>query len=157
VENVGTNHYVTTNITNTTVNHTTGETYESTPPDYDPTINNQTPGETVNNITVNVPETQPATFGGYPEIQDWYEPKYKEGFSGMWRNNMDRLNTSPLMQTLSAIGASVPSGGSCPEWIIETPLGAGNVAPPCYVWPALGAIMLVLAAVLATKLIFGGA
>lgn len=96
-----------------------------------------------------------------PSIPDLYERKYPNGLQGVWNDNKDQLMGSAFVQSLSDL---IPQfgGGSCPNFGLTFNIaswanyGAQNFGVPCWVYDAIGLILLVTAAFTARAIIFGG-
>jgi hypothetical protein len=90
-----------------------------------------------------------------------YEPKYPDGLEGVWDKRWPQVKGSGLAQLAGNLMPGF-NGGSCPNWQIDVSLnqlwdfGTHDLAPPCWIWDALRALVLVSAVILARKIIFGG-
>lgn len=98
----------------------------------------------------------------FPEIPDFYEQKFPDGFAGSWSSRKSELETTSLFSLVTAFASGAPSSGTCPSWSMNlnmpgvVSLGTHNLAPPCEVWPFIKAIMIITALFVARRLIFGG-
>jgi hypothetical protein len=68
---------------------------------------------------------------------------------------------TPFFAALNVLKGCIPSGGSCPSWIFNANLGFANfgsheISPPCWIWPAIAAIIIFTSIMTARKIIFGG-
>lgn len=158
------NNNTTTTTTTTTVNNV---------------YNNNTVSSTIVNTTKTVDATGATTTTESPGVEDTsaddypvtdtkladvpklYERKYPNGLSGVWNDGIGAIKATPIF-SLPQVFAPNIDGGSCPVWIFDVNIGPGmmfgqkNIAPPCYIWPMLKAIMIISALMLARALIFGG-
>ena len=162
-----TTHNVTynTNTTNntTTVTITNNVTTTTTHPD----------GTTTTETTTETPpesgqETQEEQYtltyspSAMPEVPDFYEQKYPDGFAGAWDEFRGRVAASSLAGFINGIGAGLPGGGTCPSWSMSLNMGAmGNfgtfvLEPPCVIWPFIKAVMILSALFVARRLVVGG-
>lgn len=162
-----TTHNVTynTNTTNntTTVTITNNTTTTTTNPD----------GTTTTETKVETPaeggeETQEQQYtltyspSAMPEVPDFYEQKYPDGFAGAWNDFKGRVTASSLAGFINGIGAGLPGGGTCPSWSMSLNMGAmGNfgtfvLEPPCVIWPFIKAVMILSALFVARRLVVGG-
>lgn len=97
-----------------------------------------------------------------PEVPDFYEQRYPDGFAGEWYGFKDKIAASSLSGLLAGFTNGLPGGGTCPEWSVSLNFGAmGNlgthvIAPPCAVWPFVKAIMILSALFVARRMVFGG-
>jgi hypothetical protein len=90
-----------------------------------------------------------------------YTPKYPTGMTGVWDTKKADLKSSPLLSLATTIMPNIGSGGACPNWQVDLSFGFANygvqnVAPPCYIWAILKAMVIVSALLLARALVFGG-
>ena len=96
---------------------------------------------------------------GAPEL---YKKRYENGIKGVWDDKSKQLKKTPLGGLASRILPTVNSG-ECPRWMVDLNLGGRwnfgtwNVAPPCWIWPIMKAIVICCALIFASRLIFGGA
>lgn len=146
-----TNHYNSSNVQ-------TGSTTETvTPTDNAPGPESGTDEGTEEDSASDTP------LGELPKL---YERKYPDGIVGIWGDFKDRLSGSSLAQFATGLMPSY-DGGTCPSWMVSLNLGhigfgitadfgTHDVAPPCWIWDALRAILIVCALLLARALIFGG-
>jgi hypothetical protein len=108
------------------------------------------------------PDTSSPTDSALPDLPKLYEPKYKEGLEGVWKEQKERLKSTSLSQLTESLMPKITGGGSCPAWQVNLDFagwasyGSKNVAPPCEVWEWGRMIILVSALLLARALIFGG-
>lgn len=107
-------------------------------------------------------EVNPPTDPDMPEVPDFYEQKYPDGFAGVWNTRMTAIKASPLFSLVDTLTpSSLGSGGGCPSFILPVSIGQWNwgthdISPPCIVWD-FGKLFLMLGALLlARALIFGG-
>ncbi|MGY8534862.1 hypothetical protein [Paracidovorax citrulli] len=139
----------TTNINNTTTitNNVTGQTDTTT--------------DSIDHEDDAKPE-EPATDTPLGPLPKLYERKYPEGMTGIWAKKKDQLKQTSLV---AFVNQMMPTGfvsGTCPSWQLDlsmaqwADMGVHEVAPPCWIWPAAKAILIVSALILARALIFGG-
>lgn len=79
---------------------------------------------------------------------------------GVWDTRKAQLMATPLVGLASSL-TSFPGGtGSCPSWAIEGNIfgqsQGGTISPPCWLWTALRAFLMLTALFVARRLIFGG-
>lgn len=97
-----------------------------------------------------------------PEVPDFYEQKYPDGFAGAWNDFKGRVTASSLAGFINGIGSGLPGGGTCPSWSMSLNMGAmGNfgtfvLEPPCVIWPFIKAVMILSALFVARRLVVGG-
>lgn len=129
---------ITNNTTTTVTNNTTGQTQTSTDE-----------------------EDPPITFEdkAMPDVPKLYTQKYPDGMGGVWRDNKPDVQSTPFFQGVKSMFPSF-GGGSCPVWSLSFNLGAaGNFGSrqfdvPCWIFQAVGLMMLVTATFTARKIIF---
>lgn len=99
---------------------------------------------------------------GLPDLPDGlYEPKYPDGLQGVWDDKKEQLKGTALVQLVDSLMPKHQSG-SCPSWTLDLDLGGQwgfgvhMLEPPCWIWSALRALVLVGALLLARRLVFGG-
>lgn len=156
------NNQTTTTTTTTTVNNTyQGGTYT-----YNVTNNTVTKnasGEVLSTTKTDVPDEPPAVVTDTPlgDVPKLYERKYPDGLVGVWNTRSAELKATPLFG-LTAIFTPNIGAGSCPSWTFNANIGphmmfgSGSISPPCWIWPAIKAIIIISALLLARRLIFGG-
>lgn len=119
--------------------------------------NNLIGSETVDPPDDNVP---PVIDGSLPEVPDFYEQKYPDGFAGVWDAHKASLAGSAFVGLIGALAPDWGDGGSCPEFELPSPLMglvmSGNFAPPCWLWPILRVVVVITALFAARRIIFGG-
>jgi hypothetical protein len=93
----------------------------------------------------------------YPEIKaDNFYKREKKPIKDIWEENKDDFKQTALLQALESLKFP-DSGGSCPAWTISLwQLGDYSIAPDCWVFDAIRAIIIVTAIFTARRLIFGG-
>lgn len=93
-----------------------------------------------------------------PEIEDtssWWESDYEDGLKGVWQEKKDQLLETRMGSFATSWG--VPDSGSCPEWTMNIwRVGSVQLQPPCWIWPAIKALMYFCTILLCRALIFGG-
>ncbi|ABM32979.1 hypothetical protein QRO08_09985 [Paracidovorax citrulli] len=153
-----TNHKVTYN--NNVVNYTTNVNNTTT-------ITNNVTGQTDTTTDSTDHEDdakpeEPATDTPLGPLPKLYERKYPEGMTGIWAKKKDQLKQTSLVTFVNQIMPTGFVSGSCPSWQLDlsmaqwADMGVHEVAPPCWIWPAAKAILIVSALILARALIFGG-
>lgn len=160
-------------------NVTTSTTYQSiTFNTSGDTITNNTFSTTVNNVTTTslngVPQStttspadpakdDPPTFSDptFPVIGTLYERKYPDGLNGVWNDHKAALLQSAFITSITQM-FSFSASGSCPQWSMSfgifsnANLGSHNFDVPCWIYTAIGFMMLLTAAFTARAIIFGG-
>ena len=155
----------TTNTTNTTVTVTTTTITNITHPNGTQTT---TETETVPPPTEEGEEPYDEQYtldyqgSSMPEVPDFYEQQYPDGFAGEWDKFKGKIGASPLAGFLEGLSSGLPGGGTCPEWGVSLNFGQmGNfgthvIAPPCAIWPFVKAVMILSALFVARRMVFGG-
>lgn len=138
-------------VNNTTINYTTTvvtNTY----------TNNSTTPDT--STEEEKPDTGSVNDRDMPELPELYEPKYPDGPQGVWNANKPNIETTAFYQGVSSMFPSF-GGGQCPAFAIPAiSLGAfGNFGSfifdvPCWIFQAIGLILMTTAAFTARKIIF---
>jgi len=136
--NNGITYNVTNNTTTTTTNNTTGQTSTQT-------------------------ETQdaPITFtdAAMPDLPKLYTQKYPEGLAGVWRTSAPDVQSTQFFQGVQSMFPSF-GAGQCPVWRMNFAIGkmgnfgTGDLTVPCWIFQALGLVVLATAAFTARKIIF---
>ncbi|WP_153111056.1 hypothetical protein [Propionivibrio limicola] len=162
-----------TTINNQTVNNTTtttttvynvynGDTVTTTAKDT--TTTTQPDGTTVT-TTEDVAETDVESSVSdteLPELPKLYEPKYPNGLTGVWNENIEAIKATPLFSLPQVFAPTGIDSGTCPVWRLSANLGPNmnygtfDISPPCMIWPFLKAITIIGSLILARALIFGG-
>lgn len=124
-----------------------------------------------NNVTTNTTvenhdapeEDQPedVTFNdtAMPPVPELYEQKYPDGLTGVWNANKPNISDTQFWQGVKQMFPSF-SSGSCPSWSMgfnilpSVSLGTHGVSVPCWIFQAVGLIILTTAAFTARKIIF---
>lgn len=155
--------YNTNNTTNTTtVTVTNVTTHTTTAPDGTTTTTTETTTPAEGQQEEEPQYTLDYQGSTIPEVPDFYERRYPDGFAGEWDGFKDNVAASPLAGLLAGFTNGLPGGGTCPEWSVSLNFGAmGNlgthvIAPPCAVWPFVKAIMILSALFVARRMVFGG-
>jgi hypothetical protein len=93
----------------------------------------------------------------YPEIKaDNFYKREKKPIKEIWDENKDEFKQTALLQALESLKFP-DNGGSCPAWTISIwNIGDFTLAPDCWVFDAIRAIIIVTAIFTARRLIFGG-
>lgn len=97
--------------------------------------------------------------GGVPSL---YERTYPDGLVGVWNDRIADIKATPIFGLSAVFTPTGVSGGSCPSWTFNANIGShmnfgsGSISPPCWIWPAIKAIVIISALLLARRLIFGG-
>lgn len=96
----------------------------------------------------------------FPDVKPFYEQKYPDGFSGVWKSKKAEIDNGPFMKFLSGF---VPGfSGSCPafglDFNISTWANFGHVdfMSLCWVFDFIKIIMMVTTLFTCRALIFGG-
>lgn len=132
------------------------------------TINNVTNTTTTETNTVNHPanetpqqDDEDLTFvdPDMPEIPDLYEQKYPDGIAGVWRDNKPNIESTQFWQGIKTMFPNF-SGGQCPAWSLSFNImpganfGSLPFDTPCWIFQAIGLIILTTAAFTARNIIF---
>lgn len=127
------------------------------------TNNTATTINTTNNVPAveNKPDDEDYSFvdTGMPEVPDLYEQKYPDGISGVWRDNKPNIQGTQFWQGVKSMFPNF-GGGQCPAWSMSFNITAASnfgTIPfdvPCWIWQAVGLIMMTTAAFTARKIIF---
>lgn len=132
----------TTNITNNVTNVTTTETKtEEIEDDKD----DQMPADTA--------------LGYLPKL---YEQKYPEGLAGVWNQRSQEFKSSGLFSLAEQLMPTSLNGGTCPSFSMDLSIGpwadygTHEVPMPCWIWDTCKYILLLMAAVSARRIVFGG-
>lgn len=156
----------TTNVTNYTYNGSTVTASQVTN-----TTKKDAAGNTIESTTTSTPPEQTAssdtTEGSpsdtpLPPVPDLYVRKYPDGMEGIWNQYKDQLKNTQFMQLIGKLMPTVADGGTCPAWPMNLSMaawadyGTHDVAPPCWIWDAAAAVLVVSALLLARRLVFGG-
>lgn len=95
-----------------------------------------------------------------PELPTLYEPKYPDGPQGVWNANKPNIETTAFYQGVSSMFPNL-GGGQCPAFGIPAISlgGFGNFGSfifdvPCWIFQAIGLILMTTAAFTARKIIF---
>lgn len=96
-----------------------------------------------------------------PKLEKLYEPKYKDGITGVWKEKKADFEKSLLLNLVGRLMPSVGSSGTCPQFMISLDVGfkdfgVHDVAPPCWIWDFGKIVIIFSALLLARALIFGG-
>lgn len=132
----------TTNITNNVTNVTTTETKtEEIEDDKD----DQMPADTA--------------LGDLPKL---YEQKYPDGLAGVWNQRSQEFKSSGLFSLAEQLMPTSLNGGTCPSFNLDLSIGpwadygTHEVPMPCWIWDTCKYILLLIAAVSARRIVFGG-
>lgn len=96
----------------------------------------------------------------FPEVPSFYEAKYPDGLQGVWNDARSRLDQSDF---LSFLRSFVPSfSGTCPSWSVGFNIaswanyGTQSFSSLCHVFDFVKIVLLVTAAFMSRRIIFGG-
>jgi len=132
------------------------------------TINNVTNQTTTNTTTVehaadqaeqSDPEDYSFADAAMPPVPDLYEQKYPDGIAGVWRDHQPNISDTQFWQGIRSMFPSF-GGGSCPAWAMSFNIMHGanyGTMPfdvPCWIFQAVGLILMTTAAFTARKIIF---
>lgn len=153
-----------TNTTNNTTTITITQTTTTTTTNPDGTQTQTTETKQPQEGQREEPEQYTLTYSpsSLPEVPDFYEQKYPDGFAGEWDGFKQRIDGSSLANFMRSLTNGIPSGGECPSWSLTFNFGAmGNfgtmvMQPPCIVWPFIKAVMVLSALFVARRLVIGG-
>jgi hypothetical protein len=87
----------------------------------------------------------------------WYTSKYPSGLHGVWDTRTAALMASPLGAAIHNMAVPVGSGSE-PSWSFTLwgGMGTHTLSLPSWIWAAVKAIMLLSAAFVCRRIIFGG-
>jgi hypothetical protein len=93
----------------------------------------------------------------------WYTAKYPDGLRGVWDSRKAALFATPLGAAIANMAVPVGSG-SYPTWTLDLNMGMGGhgnlgthvLSVPGWIWDVAKVIMLLSAAFLCRRIIFGG-
>lgn len=129
---------VTNNTTTTVTNNTTGQTSTSTDQEDAPIQFNDS---------------------AMPDVPQLYTQKYPDGLAGVWRDNKPDISNTAFYNGVKTMFPTF-GAGQCPVWRMSFNLGAagnfgsGDLTVPCWIFQALGLVILATAAFTARKIIF---
>lgn len=129
---------VTNNTTTTVTNNTTGESSTSTDQEDAPIQFNDS---------------------AMPDVPQLYTQKYPDGLAGVWRDNKPDISNTAFYNGVKTMFPTF-GAGQCPVWRMSFNLGAagnfgsGDLTVPCWIFQALGLVILATAAFTARKIIF---
>lgn len=132
----------TTNITNNVTNVTTTETKTE---EIEDDKEDQMPADT--------------PLGDLPKL---YEQKYPDGLAGVWNQRSQEFKSSGLFSLAEQLMPTSLNGGTCPSFSLDLSIGpwadygTHQVPMPCWVWDTCKYILLLIAAVSARRIVFGG-
>lgn len=90
------------------------------------------------------------------QMEPWYTPVYENGPKGVWETRVVTVKNSQVAQWVKGFEI-VGGGGWVPSWTLNLgPFGTQELSIPPTVMSALRYLVLISAALLARKLIFGG-
>ncbi|RJG00961.1 hypothetical protein D3878_04635 [Noviherbaspirillum sedimenti] len=133
----------TTNITNSVTNITTTNTT---------TENNEAPEQ-------DDPEDNSFTDSQMPAVPELYTQKYPEGIAGVWNAKKPNISGTQFWQGVTQMFPTF-GAGSCPSWSMGFNIlpganfGSIGFNVPCWIFQAIGLIILTTAAFTARKIIF---
>lgn len=107
-------------------------------------------------------DEEPVTYDDPPfeAVPNLYDQKYDQGIKGVWDKKWPELQETGFMQSINKLIPSI-GGGTCPRFEVGMDAGDwfsfGNqlINVPCWVFEAIRAIVMILAAFLARKIIWG--
>ncbi|MFC7518672.1 hypothetical protein ACFQUU_27045 [Herbaspirillum sp. GCM10030257] len=147
-----TNYHV-TNVTTTTItNNTTNQQTIIEDVQNGPDEPNSPDERDEEDLTFNDPSM--------PDVPKLYTQKYPDGIAGAWRDNKPDIQSTQFWAGIRSMFPEIGGGGSCPNFQLS--FGIGNLANfgtmpfdvPCWIYQAIGLIMLTTAAFCARKIIF---
>jgi hypothetical protein len=129
-------------------------------------IVNNTTTTTDPNVTTTDPTTTDTDVDSYSDtpfaaVPTLYEQKYPDGIEGVWNDNKDSILQSAFFESINSLIPTF-SGGSCPNFGLNLNIaswasyGTQSFPVPCWVYDAIGLILLVTAAFTARAIVFGG-
>lgn len=98
----------------------------------------------------------------YPVFNTWWTPVYVNGVKGVWDKYSASLSQAPLVAGLKSLAPSFTGTATCPSFslpdldmvVYKIKLGKFDIA--CWIWDAIGAILLISAGFACRGIIFGG-
>ncbi|SOZ97311.1 hypothetical protein [Cupriavidus taiwanensis] len=139
------------------------------------TVTNNTLTYNITNVSTSVTRNEAGTIVGsetttednadgfsdaaMPALPKLYEQKYPEGIAGVWQESKPDITTTGFYQGVASMFPSF-GGGQCPVWGLSFNLGAagnfgsGNLTVPCWIFQALGLVILATAAFTSRKILF---
>jgi hypothetical protein len=117
------------------------------------------PGGSASAPSSSSPTITSAALPGQPA--SLYVRKYPDGLAGVWSAKKAAMENTGFASLISGLVPSLGTGG-CPAMALPggTFLGlnvaGGSVAPPCWVWALVQAVMMVTALIASRRIIFGG-
>ncbi|ABR91675.1 Hypothetical protein mma_1783 [Janthinobacterium sp. Marseille] len=161
----------TTTVNPTTAGNTQGTvktTYPSTTTQTTTVTNNVTNNTTTSTTVVNNAPVEPESKDDedlsfvdpdMPEVPELYEQKYPDGIAGVWRDNKPNIESTQFWQGIKTMFPNF-GGGQCPAWSMSFNImpganyGSLPFDTPCWIFQAIGLIILTTAAFTARKIIF---
>lgn len=154
-------------VTNITNNNNSNSTVNNSSVTYNTTTitNTYLNGSSAPATTKEEPTKEPEDAGSVadktmPEQPKLYEPKYPDGPAGVWNANKPSIETTEFYNGIKSMFPSM-GGGACPAFKIPSislgafgSLGAHTFDVPCWIFSAIGLILLTTAAFTARKIIF---
>lgn len=154
-------------VTNVTTNSTSNSTVNNTSLTYNTSTvtNTYVNGSTTPSTTTETPQKEDQDTGSVtdktmPDLPELYKPKYPDGPQGVWNTNKPNIQTTAFYQGVRSMFPTF-GGGSCPVFSIPSiALGPfGNFGSfvfdvPCWIYQAIGLILMTTAAFTARKIIF---
>lgn len=97
----------------------------------------------------------------FPEVPELYQQKYPEGIKGVWNAKKPELMQTPFVAGIASMFPSF-GGGVCPVWSMDFNILPGSnygtqvFSVPCWIFQAIGLILLTSAVFAARWIMFGG-
>lgn len=97
----------------------------------------------------------------FPDVPELYQQKYPEGIKGVWNAKKPELMQTPFIAGIASMFPSFGSG-ACPVWSMDFNILPGSnygtqvFSVPCWIFQAIGLIILTSAVFAARWIIFGG-
>lgn len=94
-----------------------------------------------------------------PAVPKLYTQKYPDGIGGVWRDSKPDISNTAFFNGIKSMFPSF-GGGQCPVWRMSFNLGAagnfgsGDLTVPCWIFQALGLVILATAAFTSRKILF---
>jgi len=98
----------------------------------------------------------------FPETGELWKKKYPNGISGVLNEKFTAIKASSLGGLVGQLAPNLPNTGACPSWSFAMNIGqhmnfgGASLNMPCGVWSFVRIVLLITAALVARRLIFGG-
>ncbi|GAA7764751.1 hypothetical protein RN01_02220 [Cupriavidus sp. SHE] len=124
------------------------------------TVTKDSAGNTVNSSTSTTDKSDDAfSDSAMPGVPKLYEQKYPEGVAGVWNTSKPDISNTAFYNGIRSMFPSF-GGGQCPVWRMSFNFGgagnfgSGDLTVPCWIFQALGLVILATAAFTSRKILF---